>query len=128
MKLSENQIIFSRNIADLILYAKSIGIGLTFGDAFRPQELQILYCYGYSIEVENNAPKLIKTKVKSKTLVSFHGKRLAVDFNHFIKGVLTYKKSKIQMLGDYWESLHPKNRWGGNFKSFLDVPHYEMNI
>ena len=128
MKLSENQIIFSINIADLILKANSMGIGLTFGDAFRPQELQILYCYGYSVEVENDAPKLIKSNKRSQTLVSKHGKRLAVDFNHFLDGILTYDKAVLQELGDYWESLHPKNRWGGNFKSFLDIPHYEMNL
>jgi hypothetical protein len=31
-------------------------------------------------------------------------------------------------LGAYWESLHPKNRWGGNFKSLVDCPHFERNV
>ena len=112
MKLSDQQIIFTINIADLILYANSLGIGLTFGDAYRPQMLQDIY---YK---EN----------KSKTLKSNHLRRLAVDFNFFKDGELIYDKSKLQELGDYWESLHGKNRWGGNFKSFIDTPHFEMNV
>ena len=111
MKLSHKQIIFSLNIADLIIYANSLGIGLTFGDAYRHPYLQEYY---------------LRTG-KSKTSKSKHLKRLAVDFNHFIDGNLTYDKKKTQILGDYWESLHPSNRWGGNFKSFIDTPHYEMN-
>lgn len=112
MKLSEKQIIFSLNVADLIHYANSKSIGLTFGDAYRHPYLQKYY---------------IDTG-KSKTMNSKHLKRLAVDFNFFINGKLTYNKSDLKCLGDYWESLHPKNRWGGNFKNFTDTPHFEMNI
>ena len=28
----------------------------------------------------------------------------------------------------FGESLHPKNRWGGNFKSLVDCPHFERNV
>jgi hypothetical protein len=112
MKLSENQIIFSLNIADLIHFANNVGIGLTFGDAYRSLYLQKHYL----------------ATGKSKTLNSKHLKRLAVDFNFFIDGKLTYDKNTLQSLGDFWEALHPKNRWGGNFKSFVDTPHFEMNI
>ena len=112
MKLSEYQIIFSLNIADLIHYANSLGIGLTFGDAYRNKFLQQHY-------VDTN---------RSKTMNSMHLKRLAVDFNFFIGGELTYDKKTLQELGDYWESLHHKNRWGGNFKNFLDTPHFEMHV
>ena len=112
MKLSENQQIFSLNIADLIHFANSEGIGLTFGDAYRSLYQQKHYL----------------TNGKSKTMNSKHLKRLAVDFNFFIDGKLTYNKKTLQKLGDFWESLHSKNRWGGNFKTFKDVPHFEMNV
>ncbi len=59
---------------------------------------------------------------------SQHLKRLAHDFNFFIDGKLTYDKAKLQKLGDYWESLHELNRAGMNFKNFLDVPHFQMNL
>ena len=110
MKLSSRQIEFTKNIASLIAYADMIGIGLTFGHAYRDKETQ----------------KRLVDKGLSKTMNSYHLKRLAVDFNFFINGELTYEKEKIQELGDFWETLHPKNRWGGNFKSFLDTPHFEM--
>ena len=128
MKLSDNQIIFSLNVADLIYYANSLGIGLTFGEAYRTKDQQKLYYYGYALKVKNSVLDLVKGKRRSKTLDSGHLKRLSVDFNFFIDGKLIYDKKTIQVLGDFWESLHPKNRWGGNFKSFLDTPHFEMNV
>jgi len=128
MKLSENQIIFSLNVADLIHFANNRSIGLTFGEGYRTKDQQKLYYYGYTLKVKNSVLDLIKGRVKSKTLNSKHLKRLAVDFNFFICGKLTYDKETLQCLGDFWESLHPKNRWGGNFKNFKDVPHFEMNI
>lgn len=112
MKLSEAQIIFSLNIADLIHFANSKSIGLTFGEAYRTEFQQAEH---------------LRTG-KSKTMNSNHLRRLGVDFNFFIDGKLTYNKKTLQDLGDFWESLHPSNRWGGNFKSFIDTPHFEMNF
>ncbi|WP_177428265.1 M15 family metallopeptidase [Candidatus Venteria ishoeyi] len=101
--------IFSANIADLIHFANSVGVGLTFGEAYRTMYQQKQYL----------------ATGKSRTLNSNHLKRLAVDFNFFIKGKLTYNKKVLQSIGDYWESLHPKNKWGGNWR-FRDTPHFEM--
>ena len=115
MKLSEKQRLFSKDIACLILYAYSIGIELTFGHAWRSLEEQ----------------KRLKAEGKSQTLDSMHLDRLAVDFNFFIDGRLTYDYDDIKPLGDYWVSLNPKNRWGGDFNKngvkdgFVDVPHFE---
>ena len=78
------------------------------------------------------ALKLVLDKRKSKTLYSQHQKRLAVDFNFFIGGVLTYKYKDLVDLGLFWEKLHPLNRWGGDFNKngvkdgFIDTPHFEM--
>ncbi len=110
MKLSEKQQIFTKNVASLIAYADLLGIGLTFGHAYRDLETQ----------------KRMVATGKSKTLNSYHLKRLAVDFNFFINGKLTYDKHKLAELGKFWEGLHPDNVWGGNFKNFLDTPHFEM--
>ncbi len=111
MKLSKYQQIFAKNVALLILKAIELGIGLTFGHAFRDKATQ----------------KRLIALGKSWTMNSMHLKRLAVDFNFFIDGELIYKHPKIQELGDYWESLHPANRWGGNWKKHQDTPHFEMN-
>jgi len=128
MKLSEKQIIFSRNISKLINHAEKLEIGLTFGEAYRTQSQVLLYFFGFKIKKGGILGiKLVKGKKLSKTLFSKHSKRLAVDFNFFINGKLTYNKHKLAELGSFWESLHPSNRWGGNFKSFTDTPHFEMN-
>ena len=34
-------------------------------------------------------------------------------------------KALIKPFGDYWESLDPKNFWGGNFKHLFDPGHFE---
>lgn len=119
MSLSKQQRIFTRNIAKLIEYAYDcLEIELTFGHAWRSLEEQ----------------KRLKAEGKSKTLKSKHLDRLAVDFNFFINGKLTYDYHKIKPLGDYWVSLHKDNRWGGDFNKngvkdgFIDTPHFEMNI
>jgi hypothetical protein len=118
MKLSETQRIFTQNIAKLILFAFDNDIELTFGEAFRTTEQQLLY-------VQSG---------KSKTMNSNHLRRLAVDFNVFINGNLTYKWEDVKQVGDFWETLHPLNRWGGDWNKndikdgFIDNPHFEMNV
>jgi len=112
MRLSIHQQIFVQNIALLILKANSIGVNFSFGEATRTEYQQKEY---------------LRTG-KSKTMNSNHLKRLAVDFNFFIDGGLTYKHPKIDILGAYWEKLDTLNRWGGNFKNFSDSPHFERNI
>lgn len=126
MSLSAKQRVFTRNIGRLIEFAFSVGIELTMGEAFRTKSQMLLNFYGYVVKEVRDTITLVKSRKLSNTKNSKHGSRLAQDFNFFIDGQLTYDKEKLQILGDYWESLHPDNRWGGNFKSFLDTPHFEM--
>ncbi|WP_179022074.1 M15 family metallopeptidase [Winogradskyella forsetii] len=133
MKLSEKQQIFTRNIGCLIQYADQLEIGLTFGEAHRTQSQILLNYFGYEVVKGGSLGiKLQKTRRLSKTLFSKHADRLAVDFNFFINGKLVYDFHKVKSLGDYWESLHPDNRWGGDFNKngiedgFVDTPHFEM--
>ena len=109
MNLVRVQSEFTTHVSRLIDKSNRLGVQLTFGDAYRSQpEQQRLY-----------------DEALSKTLDSMHSKRLAVDFNFFIDGELFYHHTLITLLGDYWEGLHPNNRWGGNWKSFVDTPHFE---
>ena len=134
MKLSERQQIFTKNVGFLILFAHYYGIDLTLGEAHRTQSQILLNYFGYKV-VKGGVLgiKLVKSKKLSKTLISLHPERLAIDFNYFINGVLTYDFDKIKPLGDYWESLHPDNVWGGDFNKdgiengFVDTPHFQMN-
>lgn len=126
MSLSQSQQVFTQNIAKLILRANSLGINLTFGGAYRTKDQQYLYFNGKTISLEG---KLIETTPHSWTMQSNHRRRLAVDFNFFIDGNLTYdaKHPDLIILGKYWESLDKVNRWGG-FWTRPDTDHFEMNV
>lgn len=134
MKLSQQQQIFSKNIAMLILFAHYYGIGLTFGEAHRTWSQILLNYFGYKVEKGGVLGiRLVKTKRLSRTLRSLHADRLAVDFNFFVDEKLTYNFETVKVLGDYWESLHPANTWGGDFNKdgiengFVDTPHFQMD-
>jgi len=107
---------FLKDVAKLIYFADQQGIVLTGGDLYRSKEQQQIYY----------------DSGKSTTMNSKHRDRLAIDFNFFIKGVLTYAKKDIQVLGDYWEAINKSknstNVWGGNWESFVDVPHFERRL
>jgi hypothetical protein len=132
MTLGQSQRVFTRNIGCLIEYAYSIGIELTFGEAQRTPSQVLLNYFGYDVVLVDKKLVLKKRKPTSKTLESNHPDRLAVDFNFFINGKLTYRYEDVKPLGDYWVSLHDKNRWGGDFNKngiadgFMDTPHFEM--
>ena len=104
---------FLQNVAKLILAAVSLNIKLTGGELYRTQEQQNIYL--------NTG----KTQVKH----SRHMDRLAIDFNFFVQvedeWKLSWNKKDVQRLGDFWEGLNPLNRWGGNWKTFQDIPHFE---
>lgn len=120
MAKSTEQMAFVLDVAKLIQKADELGIGLTLGSGYRDAEEQA---------------KMVERGL-SKTHKSQHCERLAVDFNFFVNGALTYAKPDVQALGDYWESLHEKNRWGGSWRglidsgksTFLDTPHFERQV
>lgn len=112
MSLSQEQAAFLVDACKLIQYATEQGWMVTGGELYRTPEQQEIY---------------LKTG-RSKTMASNHLKRCAIDLNFFKDGKLVWDKAQIAPLGAYWESLNPKNRWGGNFKSLVDVPHFERNV
>lgn len=132
MTLGQHQRIFSFHIAKLIIYAYENGYELSLGEAHRTRSQIILNYFGYEV-VQGGVLglSLKKSRRLSKTLFSVHEDRLAVDFNFFIDQKLTYSFQDVKCLGDYWESLDPLNRWGGDFNKngiedgFVDTPHFE---
>ena len=105
MSLGQEQEAFAVDVARLLAKAIALGYGVRIGEAERTVEQQKLYVQ----------------QGRSKTMNSNHLRKCAVDL-HFTKdGILCYP----QELGDYWESLGPKNSWGGNWNSFKDKPHFE---
>lgn len=105
MTLGQHQEAFSRNLVSLISYAHSLGYEVRIGEVERTIEQQKLY---------------VQTG-RSKTMNSQHLKKCAADLHFFKDNSLCYPDE----LGTYWESLDPLNRWGGNWNSFKDKPHFE---
>lgn len=109
MSLVEHQAAFLDHVCQLVQHAKELGFVVTGGELYRTAEQQQIY---------------IQTG-RSKTMNSYHLRRLAIDLNFFKDGALCYDKAALQPVGDFWESLDTKNSWGGNWSSFKDVPHFE---
>ena len=112
MSLVQEQAAFLLDACKLIQYATDQGFVLTGGELLRTPEQQEIY---------------LKTG-RSKTMLSNHLKRCAIDLNFFKDGKLIWDREQLAPIGAYWESLNPKNRWGGNFKTLVDVPHFERNV
>ncbi len=114
MSMVREQDAFLIHVRQLIQQAHETGFLVTGGELFRTSEQQALH-------VKNG---------RSKTMNSQHLKRLAIDLNFFQEQAdgnlkLVYDVDILQDLGDFWESLHPANRWGGNWRNFKDTPHFE---
>lgn len=112
MSLINEQAAFLLDAGKLVQYATDQGFVVTGGELWRTPEQQKVY---------------VQTG-RSKTMASNHLRRLAIDLNFFKNGELIYDKNVLRPIGEYWESLNPANRWGGNFRSIVDVPHFERNI
>ncbi|CAI1862491.1 MULTISPECIES: M15 family metallopeptidase [Serratia] len=106
MTLSEKQQLFTKLIAQLILWADEKGYRLTFGEAYR-------------------TPEQAKLNAQSGKGIanSLHTQRLAVDFNLFINGQYQTDSAAYLELGKFWESIG--GSWGGRF-SRPDGNHFSL--
>jgi len=122
MSLVDEQDSFLDDVSMLLRKAKELGFKRTAGELFRSEEQQAIYV----------------KQGKSKVSHSRHQDKLAIDLNFFKDGVylpsLGAVKARdiLRPLGEWWESINPKNVWGGNFDrdwtkedNFKDVPHFE---
>lgn len=114
MSLLREQSTFMLHVAELIQKASELGFYASGGELYRTSEQQALH-------VKNG---------RSNTMNSQHLKRLAVDLNFFKAAPdgtlrLTYDVEELRALGEFWEGLDTANRWGGNWTSFKDTPHFE---
>lgn len=110
MSLGQKQELFSRYFAQLLEKIFALGWEVRIGEIWRPQEMQDLY---------------LKTG-KSKAKYSKHQDKVAADIYVFCAGK-QISSAEMRILGEFWESLDPHNRWGGNFQSLRDEPHFEYN-
>jgi hypothetical protein len=108
MTLGDKQRRFTELVGRLIQFAYSSGFELTFGEAYRTPEQAAL-----------NAQKGVGIAK------SLHMQRLAIDLMLFIDDVWQTAPEAYKPLGDYWKSLDPLCRWGGDFK-MKDAVHFSM--
>lgn len=100
---------FLRHVCKLLDKADEMGFVVTGGELYRTPEQQAIHVRAG----------------RSTTLHSNHLRRCAIDLNFFVDGKLCYDVPKLTPLGEYWQSLHPKNAWGGFWQRLKDVPHFE---
>ena len=96
--MSLSQSIFAGNVSKLIRYINENGHTCTFGEAWRTPEMAAIY-----------AKKGIGIKR------SRHCDRMAIDLNLFKDGVYLMDTEAWRPFGEYWQSLNPLNRWGGDW-------------
>lgn len=109
MTLGQKQRLFTKLVAQLIQYAYAQGYELTLSDAYRDPRV--------------HGDMGVKKSYSSAN--SVHKQRLAIDLNLFKGGVYQTSTEAHKPLGEYWKSLHPLCRWGGDF-STPDGNHYSM--
>lgn len=118
MGLMNEQAQFAADVClRLYPFIHSHGIdAITFGEVKRTREQQEIYL----------------KQGRSTTANSMHLSSCAVDFNMLIRENGSFKlqadKKALQPIFDYWESLDPKNRAGGNFEIFYDSGHFERRV
>lgn len=105
LSLGEKQRVFTRMVADLILFAYENGYEFTFGDAYRDPRV-----HGAVGEREGYSHPM-----------SLHKSRLAIDLNLFKDGDFMSSTEAHRFLGEYWESIG--GTWGGRFR---DGNHYSI--
>ena len=119
MSLGKEQELFTADVVLLLNKAKELGYQVRLGEVQRPLEMQQIY---------------VNTG-RSKTLNSMHIKKCAIDLILLRDGAVCTRE-QIKPLGDFWELLNMKNRWGGNWRglvdskksSFVDAPHFERQV
>lgn len=109
MTLGDKQKLFAKLVGKLLtwVYENSI-YTVTFGEAYRTSE-----------QAKINAQK------GRGIANSLHTQRLAIDLNLFVEGFYQTNSEKYRPLGDFWKSLHPLCRWGGDFKK-PDGNHFSL--
>lgn len=112
--LVREQSVFLLHVCELVRKAGELGFSASAGELYRTPEQQALH-------VRNG---------RSTTMASQHLKRLAIDLNFFRESpdgrpLLISDVETLRPIGQYWEGLDAANRWGGNWTTFKDTPHFE---
>ena len=115
--LREHQGLFSRLLAQLILYADDLGHDVAVGEVLRsPQEAHRLAGTGAGITMSLHCDKL------AADLLLFADTDGDGQTDDYLIDTPSYAH-----LGAYWKSLHPLCRWGGDFTGRKDGNHFSVS-
>lgn len=106
--LAAKRCLFTHNIALLLIWAETQGMDVALDQVKRTQA-----------EADANAAS------GAGISNSLHLEGLAADILLYVDGVYQTASSAYETLGKYWKSLHPLNRWGGDFAK-PDGDHFSM--
>jgi hypothetical protein len=109
MSLSAEQAAFLLDVCKLVPYATELGFRVVGRELGRTEEQQAWYV----------------SRGKSATLASNHLRNCAIDLYFILDNKICYDREKLAPVVAYWKSLSPKNKWGGDWKKPVDMPHFE---
>lgn len=110
MTLGQKQRLFTKLLAELILWAYDEGYEISLGDAYRDPRV-----FGEHGE-----------KKGYSAASSNHKIRLAADLNLFKDGKWLHDTEDHRPIGEKWESMHELCEWGGS-NGRGDGNHYSCN-
>lgn len=123
--LGEKQREFAIDIANLIVYAYSIGYEVTFGEAYRTDEQSEInamgaYCREQVATMIGSVFKDLAAFLRNNGNAngirnSLHQQRLAIDLNLFKHDEYIADGDFYRPLGEYFKSLREGNCWGGDW-------------
>ena len=136
LKLGEKQRLFCSLLGKLLVYAYANGYELTLGESKRSDEQAEINALGTSGRAQLSAylrkfpgglfirlAECIDNNRGSGIRLTLHELLLAQDLNLFKNGIYLDKSEDHKVLGEYWKSLHPLCRWGGDWG---DGNHYSI--
>ena len=123
--LFQKQVLFVQLLPKLFTFAQDSGYQLTLGEAYRTDEQAELNAMGPVLrgrvaDMLSSVYPVLGTKIRNNPRIigarnSLHTVRLAIDLNLFRSGIYLEDTDSFKPLGDYWKTLHPLARWGGDF-------------
>lgn len=118
MSLSADRCAFTSDVAKLIRFANDNGYACALDQVKRTA-----------------AEAVANAKAGTGIVNSLHCSGMAVDMLLYKGGVYLTRTEDYRPLGEYWQALSPRNRWGGDWdddgvadKNDTDGNHFERRI
>lgn len=116
MSLVREQAAFMSDLRKLLDHAENSSFFVTGGELERKPEMQAIYVKsGYAT-----------------TMDSLHLRRCAINLYFFRDDGrdlrLVQDRQELLKLGEFWESLDPRNRWAGKSNNVIDTPRFERDL